>query len=251
MNTTTVRPGAGTLLRALRPGSRAIVRVTGVGVDGLVVVDATTLTRPRTVPLAVVRPYEVLYRSRPPRSGYVLVPESDFVHQLMDDALCKALGRDDPYAVVHVRAHPDWAAGGIARLTYDYEEIGPACEKALARAGFGAEPAPWHGSGYGSALCFRRQDRHHLCPMLEKPPRDLEGWEPWSCDRDRGHTEPYHNTEIDDTGPDICGAYVLHGTGRSPGGCVLSAGHPPAQDHRDISDAYRPGRIPQGARSQT
>ncbi|RSS42583.1 hypothetical protein [Streptomyces sp. WAC08241] len=178
MNTAVVVvPGAGTLLRALRPGSRAVVRVTEAGADGLAVVDAAALNRPRTVPLAVLRLYEVLYRSRPPRPGYVPIAEHEFVHQLLDAVVCKAFDQDDPCAVDYVRTHPDWAAGGIARLTYDYEEIGPACEKALARAGYGAEPAPRHGSGYGCALRFRRQD-HHLCPMLEKPPRDLEGWEP-------------------------------------------------------------------------
>ncbi|MFD3993840.1 hypothetical protein [Streptomyces sp. NPDC058583] len=39
--------------------------------DGLAVVDAATSSRTRTVPPSDVRPYEVLYRSQPPRSGYV------------------------------------------------------------------------------------------------------------------------------------------------------------------------------------
>ncbi len=251
MNTTpaAVVPRTGTPLRALRPGSRAIVRVMDLGTGGLAVVDAAALNRPRTVPLSAVRPYEVLYRSRPPRSGYVPVPEHDFVHQLLDAALCRAFGRDDPHAVVYVRAHPDWASGGIARFAYEYEKIGPVCTKALARAGYGAEPAPWHVSGFGSALRFRRQDCRYRCPVLEKPPRNLEGWEPSSCDRERGHGESHHNLELsyhwaDDTQPEPCGAWVFHGPGRSLGGCTLPAGHPPTQRHRDISDELRPGRSP-------
>ncbi len=171
--------------------------------------------------------------------------------------MCRVLGPDAPYAVVCVRAHPDWASGGIARLTYDYEQVGPACEKVLARAGYGAEPATWHVRGHGSALRFRRQDCQHLCPMLEPAPRDAEGWEPWSCDEERGHTEPHHNATMryrwaDDTGPDLlCGIYVFHGPGRSPGGCSLPAGHPADQDHRDLLDAHRPGRLPQETRPRT
>ncbi|MFC7963263.1 hypothetical protein [Streptomyces cinereoruber] len=206
MNTAaTVVPEPGTLLRALRPGSRAIVRVTGSGVDGLAVVDAATLTRPRTIPLSVVRPYEVLYRPRPPRSGYVPIAEADFVHRLLDAALCKALDRDDPHAVDYVRAHPDSASGGLARLGYEYEQAGPACTKALARAGYGAEPAPQHVSGFGSAVRFCRQDRRHLCPALVAPPWDLRGWEPWSCDRERGHAEPHHNIAMGYHWTDHCG----------------------------------------------
>ncbi|MFC9343915.1 hypothetical protein ACFT0G_32215 [Streptomyces sp. NPDC057020] len=259
MNTTAaavVGLRTGMLLRALRPGSRAIVRVMDVGADGLVLVDAGVLGRPRTIPFSVVRPYGVLYRGRPPRSGYVPVAEAEFVHRLLDTALCKALRQDDPYAVAYVRAYPDWASGGIARLAYDDEQILAVCEKALARAGYAAETAPWHVSGYGSALRFRRQDRRHLCPVLERPPRDLEGWEPWSCDRKRDHTEPHHNIEMsyhwaDDTGPDLCGAYVFHGPGHSPGGCALPAGHPLTQDHTDSWDAYRLGRLPQEPRPRT
>lgn len=84
--------------------------------------------------------------------------------------------------------------------------------KALERAGYGAEPAPEHVSGYGCALRFRRQDRQHLCPVLERPPRDLEGWEPWSCDLDRDHEDPHHNLVMryrwtDDTAGNLCGAW--------------------------------------------
>ncbi|SEB59659.1 hypothetical protein SAMN05428939_0127 [Streptomyces sp. TLI_105] len=165
MNTTVAVPRTGAVLRALRPGNRAIVRVTDLGVGGLAVVDAAALNRPRTVPLSAVHPYEVLYRSRPPRSGYVPIPENDFVHRLLDAALCKAFGQGDPYAVVHVRAHPDWASGGVVRLAYEPEQIGEACA-----AGYGAEPAPQLVSGFEAALRFRRQARQHLCPVLEKPP---------------------------------------------------------------------------------
>ncbi|MFD3534167.1 hypothetical protein [Streptomyces sp. NPDC058664] len=49
----------------------------------------------------------------------------------------------------------------------------------------------------------------------------------------------------DDTRPEPCGAWVFHGPGRYPGGCILPAGHPSTQSHRDISDELRPGRIPQ------
>ncbi|MFD8119422.1 hypothetical protein [Streptomyces microflavus] len=110
--------------------------------------------------------------------------------------------------------------------------------KALERAGYGAEPAPEHVSGYGCALRFRRQDRQRLCPALERPPRDLEGWEPWSCDLDRDHEEPHHNVLMryrwtDDTAGNLCGAWVARGPGRGLGSCTLPAGHPPAQRHHD------------------
>ncbi|MEU2549924.1 hypothetical protein ABZ618_31635 [Streptomyces roseolus] len=220
MDTDVAKPG--TLLKALRPGSRAIVRVTVRTDDGgLVVVDAATLNRTRTVPLSAVRPYEVRYRRRPPRSGYVPYGEDDFVHRLLDDAICKGLGVDDPYAVEFVRAHPDWTSGGVARLAYDYEQIGPVCEQALAKAGYGAESAPRQVSGFGSAVRFRHRDHRHLCPVLEKPPRDLEGWEPWSCDLERGHAGPHHHLVMDyrwtdDTDPALCGAWAARGQGRSP-----------------------------------
>lgn len=249
--TTIAVPRTGGLLQALRPGSRAVVRVTGHSDDGgLAVVDAAALNRPRSIPLSALRPREALYRRRPPRSGYVPLGEADFVRRLLDAAICRALGDDDPDAVVFVRAHPDWASGGIARLAHDYGQVGGVCVRALARAGYGAEPAPGHVSGFGSALRFRRRDRHHLCPALEKPPRGSESWEPWSCDLERGHTEPHHNTEMsyhwaDDTGPGLCGAWVSRGPGRGLGSCALPAGHPPTQDHRDTVGEYLTGRTPQ------
>ncbi|RSS42582.1 hypothetical protein [Streptomyces sp. WAC08241] len=54
-----------------------------------------------------------------------------------------------------------------------------------------------------------------------------------------------------DTRPDLCGAYVFHGPGYSPGGCTLPVGHPTDQNHRDLLDAHHTGHIPQGARSRT
>ncbi|MFB9601459.1 hypothetical protein ACFFTQ_00515 [Streptomyces roseofulvus] len=144
-----------------------------------------------------MRPHEVRYRSRPPRSGYAPVCEDDFVHRLLDAAICRALAVDDPYAVEFIRAHPDWASGGVARLAYDYEQVGRVCERVLAKAGYGAEPAPQLVSGFGAAVRFRHRDHQHLCPALEKPPRDLEGWEPWSCDLDRGHTEPHYHRAME------------------------------------------------------
>ncbi|MFH8254210.1 hypothetical protein ACH4D8_04705 [Streptomyces roseolus] len=46
--------------------------------------------------------------------------------------------RDTPEAkvahTVAVLEEADWTSGGVARLAYDYEEIGPACEQAVARA---------------------------------------------------------------------------------------------------------------------
>ncbi|MFD4370013.1 hypothetical protein [Streptomyces sp. NPDC058486] len=62
--------------------------------------------RPRTIRLSALRPYEVLYRGRPPRSGYV-PPGGDFVRRLLDGGICKAFGTDDPDAVNFVRAHLD------------------------------------------------------------------------------------------------------------------------------------------------
>ncbi|MYT40646.1 hypothetical protein GTY66_32180 [Streptomyces sp. SID8356] len=236
--TTVVVPQVGELLSALRPGSRAIVRVTERNADGVMVVDAATLGRARSIPRSVLRPFSLLYRGRPPKSGYVPLSESDFVHRLLDAAFCEALGTDDPGAVVYVRAHPDWASGGVARLAYEDQEIVKVCVTALERAGYGAEPARERVSGFGSALRFRRKDRQPLCPALEKPPRNLDGWEPWSCDLDRDHEEPHHNLVMryhwtDDTGPDLCGAWVPRMPGRGMGSCTLPAGHPPAQRHRD------------------
>ncbi|GAA3092888.1 hypothetical protein GCM10017562_75320 [Streptomyces roseofulvus] len=46
-------------------------------------------------------------RRAAPLRGYVPVAEDDFVHPLLDTAICKALAVDDPYAVDYDRAHPD------------------------------------------------------------------------------------------------------------------------------------------------
>ncbi|PVC80385.1 hypothetical protein DBP19_36655 [Streptomyces sp. CS090A] len=92
---------AGTLLRALRPGSRAIVRVIDRDADGkLAVVDAATLGRARTIPQLAVRPEETLYRARAPRSGYAPVDEATFVYRLLDTTISKVLGTGDHETVV-------------------------------------------------------------------------------------------------------------------------------------------------------
>ncbi|MFD4376806.1 hypothetical protein [Streptomyces sp. NPDC058486] len=231
-------PKPGVLLTSLRSDSRAVVRVTGRGEGGgLAVVDAVTLGRPRTIRLSALRPYEVLYRGRPPRSGYVPRTEADFVRRLLDGAICTAFGTDDPDAVNFVRAHPDWASGGIARLAHEDEQTVGVCVKALTRAGYAARPAPEHVAGFGSALRFRRLASGHLCPALEQAPRSLDGWEPWSCDLDPGHTGSHHHLAAnyrwtDDTSPALCGAWADAGPGRTLGACALPAGHPPTQRHR-------------------
>ncbi|MFJ5680730.1 hypothetical protein [Streptomyces sp. NPDC093097] len=138
----------------------------------------------------------------------------------------------------------DWASGGVARLAYDYQQIGESCVAALERAGYSAEFAPEHVSGIGFAFRFRHWGRRHLCPALEKAPRDLDGWEPWSCDLERGHTGPHHNAlmgyrwadDPDVTAPGICGAWAHRGIGCGLGACTLPAGHSPTLRHRDTLD---------------
>ncbi|GAA3092895.1 hypothetical protein GCM10017562_75330 [Streptomyces roseofulvus] len=83
------------------------------------------------------------------------------------------------------------------RRAYDYEQIGPVCERVLAKAGYGAEPASQLVAGFGSAIRFRHKDHQHLCPVLEKLPQDLEGWVPWSCDLERGHAGPHHHRAME------------------------------------------------------
>ncbi|GHG04113.1 hypothetical protein ACFFSH_39025 [Streptomyces filamentosus] len=112
MTTTVAVPKPGQLLAALRPGSRAVVRVTGRSEDGgLAVVDAVTLGRPRTIRLSALHAPEVSYRRPAVKSGYTPLAEGDFVRQLLDTAICATLGEDGPDAVTFVRAHADWASG--------------------------------------------------------------------------------------------------------------------------------------------
>jgi hypothetical protein len=51
--------------------------------------------------------------------------EAGSVHRLLDAAIAKRLGRDEPDAVVYVRANEEWGRGGIARLALGQGEIGP------------------------------------------------------------------------------------------------------------------------------
>ncbi|MFF8415314.1 hypothetical protein [Streptomyces omiyaensis] len=173
---------------------------------GLVAADAATLTRRRTICLSALRPYEVLHRGWRPRSGYVPRPEAHFVHRLLDTTICTKLGTDDPDAVTFVRAHPGWASGGMARLAYEDEQLVEVCVQALTQAGYAVQPAPEHVAGFGSALRFRKHAAAHLCPALQQTPRNLTGWEPWSCDLQPGDTPPHHHLVMDyrwsdDTGP--------------------------------------------------
>ncbi len=124
----------------------------------------------------------------------------------------------------------------------------PGVREVLAKAGYGAEQAPQQVTGYGSAVRFRRLDHQHLCPVLDRRPRNLEDWEPWSCDLERGHAGPHHHLPMnyywaDEPDSELCGAWVFHGPGRTPGSCILPAGHPPAQRHHDIRDEIAPGSL--------
>lgn len=242
-------PRVGRLFRSCRPGEVSFVRVTGPSTDqGVPVVDACTSGEPRTVlptHLHEVSVTEtgsplpaVTASGRPRRSGYAPYAEAAFVHHLLDEAIGKHLGRDEPHAVVFVRANEDWSSGGVARLAFDAHEIGPACEGALHQAGYGCEPAPALVFGYGFALRFRKADRQRLCPALEVH-RPIADWNPWSCDLERGHDGvPHHHHAMnyrwfDDTEPPRCGAWAERPAGHGWGSCGLPAGHPPQQIHRD------------------
>ncbi|WP_371749273.1 hypothetical protein [Streptomyces sp. NBC_00280] len=190
----------------------------------------------------------------PRRTGYAPYAEGDFVHRILDGAIGKHLGYDEPHAVVFVRANEDWTSGGVARLAFDLDEIGPVCEQALHQAGYGCEPAPALVSGYGFALRFRRADQQRLCPAVEVH-RPISGWDPWSCDLERDHDGVPHHHQVmdyrwvDDTEPPRCGSWAQRPAGHGWGSCGLPAGHPPQQVHRDtlweaLTGVSRPSRSP-------
>lgn len=231
----------GRLYRSCRSGSSAVVRITGEGpADTVTVVDAFTGGRPRTLSRATLHAED--YRSRR-RSGYEALQERHFVAQLLNAALDKHVGDQDHEALHSVWAHADWRSGGYARLTWDYDTIGGPCERALRRAGYGAEPFPQAVRGHGFALRFRRAAEQPLCPDLEIPRSHEDTWEPWSCDVQRGHDSAHHNVAmqyrwVDDDEPERCGAYVAAVPGLGLGSCSLSPGHPPEQGHRDLLREY-------------
>ncbi|MFE0378272.1 hypothetical protein ACFW1M_22410 [Streptomyces inhibens] len=130
--------------------------------------------------------------------------------------------------MAYVRANENWSSGGIARLASEPHKIGPACERALHRPGYDAEPAPEAVSGAGLAPRFRKADQQHLCPALQIP-RSVDDWDPWSCDLTRGHDGPHHHHAVnylwvDDTDARPCGAWA----GQAPGYGYGSCGLPPA-----------------------
>lgn len=231
----------GRLYRSCRAGSAAVVRITGENAGAVMVVDAFTGGRARSLSRSSLHTEDHRLRRR---SGYVALRERDFVAKLLEAALDKHIGHEEHGALHSVWAHDDWRSGGYARLAWDYEHTGRCCEQALRRAGYGASQFPSAVSGAGFALRFRRAaEQQQLCPALEIPRDKDSDWEPWSCDVERGHTSPHHNVVmrhswVDDDAPELCGAWVAGAIGARLGSCSLPAGHPREDDHRDRLREY-------------
>ncbi|MGX9924032.1 hypothetical protein ACWIG4_29750 [Streptomyces sp. NPDC002248] len=159
----------------------------------MTVVDAFNGRRPRSLARSSLHPDD--YRVGR-RSGYVAMPERDFVAGLLDTVLVKHLGDEDAvYGVVHsVRAHgADWRGGGYAVLAEDYARIGPVCVRALNRAGYGAERFTGGAGGVRLRAPLPPRRGAAAVPRAGDPPAQGVDWEPWACDLAREHEPPHYN----------------------------------------------------------